>query len=61
MAEAIATEVRAHWNVNRAQGLYKVWYGVSCFSPEMNLMRHPLWGRNQVGSLTSVILRPPKK
>ena len=48
VAEVIATEVRAHWNDNRAHGVYKVFYGLSCFSPEMNLMRHPLWGRNQV-------------
>jgi hypothetical protein len=48
VAEAISYEVRAHWNGNRRQGKYTTFSGLSCFSPVINIMRHPLWGRNQV-------------
>ena len=48
VSEAISLEVRAHWNGNRKQGQYKPNFGLSCFSPVINIMRHPLWGRNQV-------------
>lgn len=48
MSEAISYELRAHWNYNRARGVYLCKYGLSCFSPVINIMRHPLWGRNQV-------------
>jgi len=47
VSEAISFEVRAHWNANRAQGHYGSSIGLSCFSPVINIMRHPLWGRNQ--------------
>ena len=45
MAEAISLEVRAHYN-NLSKP--KAFYGITCFSPVINIMRHPLWGRNQV-------------
>ena len=48
MAEAISFELRAHWNGNVKQNIYKDHSGLSCFSPVINIMRHPLWGRNQV-------------
>lgn len=48
VAEATSYEVRAHWNQNRKQGTYASGIGLSCFSPVINIMRHPLWGRNQV-------------
>jgi beta-glucosidase len=47
VASAISEEVRAHWNGNRVQGHYDTFIGLSCFSPVINIMRHPLWGRNQ--------------
>ena len=47
-AEAAATEMRGNWNTFRKQGIYQMYYGLSCFGLEMNIMRHPLWGRNQV-------------
>ena len=49
MSEAISYEVRAHYNGYKRQGLYNVSdNGLTCMSPVINIMRHPLWGRNQV-------------
>lgn len=48
MANATATEVRAKHNHFAATGRYDDHTGLSCFSPVLNIMRHPLWGRNQV-------------
>ncbi|ELU13850.1 hypothetical protein CAPTEDRAFT_222124 [Capitella teleta] len=47
ISEAVAIEARAHWNADRAQGRVVDHEGLSCFSPVINIMRHPLWGRNQ--------------
>ena len=54
MAEAISLEVRAHWNTVRRDTESNVALGVSCFSPVINIMRHPLWGRNQVGVVVTL-------
>ncbi|XP_074970838.1 uncharacterized protein LOC142066782 isoform X1 [Phalacrocorax aristotelis] len=48
VANATATEVRAKHNHFAAVGRYSDHTGLSCFSPVLNIMRHPLWGRNQV-------------
>lgn len=48
VANATATEVRAKHNDFTAAGRYSDHTGLSCFSPVLNIMRHPLWGRNQV-------------
>lgn len=48
VANATATEVRAKHNNFDATGRYGDHTGLSCFSPVLNIMRHPLWGRNQV-------------
>ena len=48
VANATATEVRAKHNDFVATGRYSDHTGLSCFSPVLNIMRHPLWGRNQV-------------
>ncbi|XP_072741041.1 uncharacterized protein [Ciconia boyciana] len=48
VANATATEVRAKHNGFVAAGRYGDHTGLSCFSPVLNIMRHPLWGRNQV-------------
>lgn len=48
ISEAVSYEVRAHWNANRARNVYDTFMGLSCFSPVINIMRHPLWGRSQV-------------
>ncbi|XP_013917612.1 PREDICTED: xylan 1,4-beta-xylosidase-like, partial [Thamnophis sirtalis] len=47
VANATATEVRAKYNYFDSKGYYKDHTGLSCFSPVLNIMRHPLWGRNQ--------------
>lgn len=47
MAHATALEVRAKYNDYSSQGEYGDHMGLSCFSPVINIMRHPLWGRNQ--------------
>jgi beta-glucosidase len=47
VANATAYEVHAHYNLYSKEGLYGVHRGLSCFSPVINIMRHPLWGRNQ--------------
>lgn len=48
MAAAISTEVRARNNDFIVKGIYQTHTGLNCFSPVINIMRHPLWGRNQV-------------
>ncbi|KYO47973.1 MAP7 domain-containing protein 1 isoform A [Alligator mississippiensis] len=47
VANATATEVRAKHTHFMAMGKYSDHTGLSCFSPVLNIMRHPLWGRNQ--------------
>ncbi|XP_077337831.1 uncharacterized protein LOC143982734 [Lithobates pipiens] len=47
VANATATEVRAKHNYFMSIGNYDDHTGLSCFSPVINIMRHPLWGRNQ--------------
>ena len=49
MATMISTEQRAFWNNNSKQGKYLTDFGLSCFSPVINILRHPYWGRAQVG------------
>ena len=51
MSKAVSFEVRAAWNENKKQGKYMTNNGLSCFSPVINIMRHPLWGRNQVNKI----------
>ncbi len=47
ISEAISYEARAIWNENVKQGKYETFFGINCFSPVINIARHPLWGRNQ--------------
>ncbi|CAF0980665.1 unnamed protein product [Didymodactylos carnosus] len=47
VGNATAYEVHGHFNAYQKQGKYGVHRGLSCFSPVINIMRHPLWGRNQ--------------
>lgn len=47
VAEATGIEVRAKHNYFIKQGDYSDHTGLSCFSPVLNIMRHPFWGRNQ--------------
>uniref|UniRef100_H2YA95 Glycoside hydrolase family 3 N-terminal domain-containing protein n=1 Tax=Ciona savignyi TaxID=51511 RepID=H2YA95_CIOSA len=47
MAHVIAVEARAKHNNFTKHGNFGDHTGLSCFSPVINIMRHPLWGRNQ--------------
>ncbi|KAH3736107.1 hypothetical protein DPMN_042668, partial [Dreissena polymorpha] len=47
VASAVSNEVRAFNNDYVRRGLYETHTGLNCFSPVINIMRHPLWGRNQ--------------
>jgi beta-glucosidase len=47
MAEATGEELRALWIDYTSRGLYGSHRGLHCCSPVINIMRHPLWGRNQ--------------
>ncbi|XP_038072715.1 probable beta-D-xylosidase 6 [Patiria miniata] len=44
---ATSVEVRAKYNNYTSHGIYKDFGGLSCFSPVINIVRHPLWGRIQ--------------
>jgi beta-glucosidase len=47
-ARATSDEVRAKNNDAVANKNYNFHMGLSCFSPVLNIMRDPRWGRNQV-------------
>ncbi|XP_070543010.1 uncharacterized protein [Ptychodera flava] len=47
VANATAFEVRAKYNDFVKHKKYGDHKGLSCFSPVINIARHPLWGRNQ--------------
>ncbi|XP_046577968.1 probable beta-D-xylosidase 5 [Haliotis rubra] len=47
IAEATAVEVRAKFNNFSGNGVFGTHKGVSCFSPVINIVRDPRWGRNQ--------------
>jgi beta-glucosidase len=47
MAETTSIELRAKYYDYISRGIYGDHRGLSCFAPVINIMRHPLWGRNQ--------------
>jgi len=47
VARATGLEVRAKNNDAVARGIHAYHTGLSCWSPVINIARHPLWGRNQ--------------
>nr|XP_026690371.1 uncharacterized protein LOC100182860 isoform X5 [Ciona intestinalis] len=47
LAKTIALEARAKHNNFTKNGNFGDHTGLSCFSPVINILRHPLWGRNQ--------------
>ncbi|XP_050393531.1 uncharacterized protein LOC126811712 [Patella vulgata] len=47
VSEAIAKEVRAKYTDFVKHNQYGYHKGLSCFTPVINIMRDPLWGRNQ--------------
>ncbi|XP_041346976.1 xylan 1,4-beta-xylosidase-like, partial [Gigantopelta aegis] len=47
VSEATAVEVHAKYNDYVKKGQYGDHKGLSCFSPVINILRDPRWGRNQ--------------
>ncbi|XP_048240339.1 probable beta-D-xylosidase 2 isoform X2 [Haliotis rufescens] len=47
VAQATGVEVRAKFNDYMRKGQYGDHKGISCFSPVINIVRDPRWGRNQ--------------
>ncbi|KAK8789851.1 hypothetical protein WA158_006631 [Blastocystis sp. Blastoise] len=47
IAEYTSDEVRGKHNDYVKQGIYKIHSGITCWTPVVNLFRHPLWGRGQ--------------
>ncbi|CAI2736898.1 unnamed protein product [Dicrocoelium dendriticum] len=47
IAFATGLEMRAKWNQHKRAGQYEDGTGIHVYAPVTNLMRHPLWGRNQ--------------
>ena len=45
---ATSVEARAKHTDAMAHENYREFTGISCFAPVINIMAHPLWGRNQV-------------
>ena len=56
MAQSIAVEARASYNMFSKEGEYGDHTCLSLFAPVINIMRHPLWGRNQVWWNDDVIM-----
>ncbi|XP_005113327.1 probable beta-D-xylosidase 7 [Aplysia californica] len=47
VARATGQEVRAKYNDFAKRGIFATHTGMSCFSPVINILRDPRWGRNQ--------------
>ena len=46
-AEVIATETRAKYNQAQREGNHGIYYGLTFWSPNINIFRDPRWGRGQ--------------
>ncbi len=46
-AEVIATETRAKYNQAQREGNHSIYYGLTLWSPNINIFRDPRWGRGQ--------------
>ncbi|MGC9998275.1 MAG: glycoside hydrolase family 3 C-terminal domain-containing protein [Terriglobia bacterium] len=46
-AEVIATETRAKYNQAQREGNHSIYYGLTLWSPNLNIFRDPRWGRGQ--------------
>ncbi len=47
MGQAIATEGRAKFNEAQREGNHRIFYGLTFWSPNINIFRDPRWGRGQ--------------
>ena len=46
-AEVIAAETRAKYNQAQREGNHSIYYGLTLWSPNLNIFRDPRWGRGQ--------------
>jgi len=47
MGNVISTEARAKYNEAQRQGNHRIFYGLTFWSPNINIFRDPRWGRGQ--------------
>lgn len=47
VADAVSTEARAKYNQAQRQGNHSIYYGLTIWSPNINIVRDPRWGRGQ--------------
>jgi beta-glucosidase len=47
VADTISTEARAKYNQAQQQKNYSIYYGLTLWSPNINILRDPRWGRGQ--------------
>ncbi|WP_213807023.1 glycoside hydrolase family 3 protein [Granulicella sp. dw_53] len=47
VADTISTETRAKYNEAQRQGNHSIYYGLTLWSPNINIVRDPRWGRGQ--------------
>jgi beta-glucosidase len=47
VADAISTEARAKYNEAQRSGNHSIFYGLTLWSPNINIVRDPRWGRGQ--------------
>jgi beta-glucosidase len=47
MGDIISTEARAKYNRAQQEGNHRIFYGLSFWSPNINIFRDPRWGRGQ--------------
>ena len=47
MGSVISTEARAKYNQAQRQGNHRIFYGLTFWSPNINIFRDPRWGRGQ--------------
>jgi beta-glucosidase len=47
MGDVISTEARAKYNQAQSEGNHRIFYGLTFWSPNINIFRDPRWGRGQ--------------
>src|SRR4051812_22686820 len=47
MGDVVSTEARAKYNQSQREGNHRIFYGLTFWSPNINIFRDPRWGRGQ--------------
>jgi beta-glucosidase len=47
MGNVVSTEARAKYNQAQREGNHRIFYGLTFWSPNINIFRDPRWGRGQ--------------